>query len=50
MLKNIEACMKISDIIKTSLGPNGAKKMILNFLEKIFVTSDAAVILTEMEV
>ena len=26
----------------------GAKKMILNFLEKIFVTSDAAVILTEV--
>jgi len=61
MLKNIEACKKISDMIKTSLGPNGIqtipsiliffkgmKKMIVNHLEKIFVTSDAATILTEV--
>ena len=25
MLKNIEACEKISEIIKTSLGPNGKR-------------------------
>lgn len=35
---------------KTSLGPNGAKKMVINYLEKIFVTSDAATIMKELEV
>lgn len=50
MLKNIEACQKIAEIVKTSLGPNGMKKMVVNFLEKIFVTSDAATIMTEIEV
>jgi len=41
---------KIAEIVKTSLGPNGMKKMVVNFLEKIFVTSDAATIMTEIEV
>jgi len=50
ILKNIDACKQISNITKTSLGPNGAKKMIINYLEKIFVTSDAATILRELEV
>jgi len=35
---------------KTSLGPNGMKKMIINHLEKIFVTSDAATVMHELEV
>jgi len=35
---------------KTSLGPNGMKKMIISHIDKIFVTSDAATILKEMEV
>jgi len=35
---------------KTSLGPNGMKKMVINHLDKIFVTSDAATIMTELEV
>lgn len=35
---------------KTSLGPNGMKKMVINHLEKIFVTSDAATIMSELEV
>jgi chaperonin GroEL (HSP60 family) len=26
MLKNIEACQKIAEIVKTSLGPNGEVK------------------------
>lgn len=33
---------------KTSFGPNGMKKMVINHLEKIFVTSDAATILREV--
>lgn len=50
ILRNIEACKGISDMTKTSYGPNGAKKMIINHLEKIFVTSDAATIMREMDV
>ncbi len=30
---------------KTSLGPNGMKKMVINNLDKIFVTSDAATVM-----
>lgn len=50
ILKNIDACKQISNMTKTSLGPNGAKKMIINYLDKIFVTSDAATIMKELEV
>ena len=35
---------------KTSLGPNGMKKMVINHLDKIFVTSDAATVMSELEV
>jgi len=35
---------------KTSMGPQGMNKMVVNSLEKIFVTSDAATILRECEV
>ncbi|KAM3146229.1 hypothetical protein pb186bvf_001574 [Paramecium bursaria] len=50
ILKNIQACKDISNMTKTSLGPNGMKKMVINHIDKIFVTSDAATILKEMEI
>lgn len=50
ILRNIEAVKKISDMTKTSIGPNGMKKMVINHIEKMFVTSDAATILREIEV
>jgi T-complex protein 1 subunit theta len=50
ILKNIQACKDISNMTKTSLGPNGMKKMVINHLDKIFVTSDAATIMSELEV
>jgi len=50
MLRNIEACKMISNMTKTSLGPLGMNKMVINHLDKIFVTSDAATILKEVEV
>jgi len=50
LLKNIEAAKNIANITKTSLGPNGMKKMVINHLEKISVTSDAASIIKELEV
>lgn len=35
---------------RTSLGPNGMKKMVINHIDKIFITSDAATVLKEMEI
>lgn len=50
VLKNIEACKKLSTITRTSIGPNGMNKMVVNHLGKLFVTNDAATIVKEMEV
>ena len=50
VIKNIEACRELSKIARTSLGPNGMNKMVINHLEKLFVTSDTAVIVRELEV
>jgi len=50
MLKNIDACKQLSTITRTSLGPHGMNKMVINAHEKLFVTSDAATILKELEV
>ena len=50
ILKNIEACKGLAAITRTSLGPNGMNKLVVNHLEKLFVTSDAATIVDELEV
>ncbi|GAX82224.1 hypothetical protein CEUSTIGMA_g9652.t1 [Chlamydomonas eustigma] len=50
VIKNIEACRELSMIARTSLGPNGMSKMVINHLEKLFVTSDASTIINELEV
>ncbi|XP_072971234.1 T-complex protein 1 subunit theta-like [Typha angustifolia] len=50
VLKNIEACKELSVITRTSLGPNGMNKMVINHLDKLFVTNDAATIVNELEV
>ena len=50
ILKNAEACTELSKLVSSSLGPNGMNKMVINHLEKIFVTSDCGTILSEMEV
>ena len=34
----------------TAYGPNGMNKMVINHLEKLFVTNDAATIIRELEV
>ncbi|UVC49575.1 chaperonin [Theileria orientalis] len=49
-LRNIEAVQDISDMLKTSLGPNSMKKLIVNHIDKKFVTSDCNTILGELEV
>ncbi len=50
VLKNIEAGKSMAEMVQTSLGPNGMNKLVVNHLEKIFVTSDCATILRELEV
>ncbi|KAJ9446329.1 T-complex protein 1 subunit theta, partial [Diplonema papillatum] len=50
MLKNIQACKEMAQVTKTSFGPFGLNKMVVNHLGKLFVTHDAAVILRELEV
>jgi len=42
--KNIDAVKQLADISRTSLGPNGMRKLVVNHLDKIFVTSDTATI------
>ena len=48
--QNIQACKDISLITRTSMGPNGRNKIILNHLEKMFLTNDTNTIVEEMEV
>ena len=50
VLRNIQAVNELSDMVRTSYGPNGRNKMIVNHLERLFVTSDAATIIRESEI
>lgn len=50
IIRNLEACQQLTAITRTSLGPNGMNKLIINHLEKLIVTADSATILKEMEV
>jgi len=50
ILRNIDATKQLSEITRTSMGPNGMNKMIINHLEKLFVTNDAATIIKELDV
>lgn len=50
VLRNIQAANELSDIVRTSFGPHGRNKMVINHLDRIFVTSDAATIIRESEV
>lgn len=50
VLKNISACKELSKITASSMGPYGLCKMIINHLNKLFVTHDAGTIVTELEV
>ncbi len=47
---NFEAVKIIKDIVKTSLGPKGMDKMLVDSLGDVTVTNDGATILKEMDV
>ncbi|MCP9257954.1 T-complex protein 1 subunit theta [Dirofilaria immitis] len=48
--RNIEACIELSSQIQSAFGPSGMNKMMINHIEKLFVTNDAGTILKELEV
>lgn len=48
--RNIEACQQLAALTRTSLGPNGMNKMVINHLEKLYVTSDATTIISQSEI
>lgn len=50
ILRNIEATKEMSEITRTSFGPNGRNKMVINHLDKLVVTNDAAAMIRELEV
>lgn len=50
MYRNIEACKELAKTLKSAYGPHGQNKMVINHLEKLFVTNDAATVLRELEV
>lgn len=50
MLRNIEAVQGLSKMTRSALGPHGMNKMVINHLEKLFVTSDAHTIIQESDV
>lgn len=50
MMRNIEAVQVLSKMTRTALGPHGMNKMVINHLDRLFVTSDAATIIKESDV
>lgn len=50
LLRNIEAVNAIAEMTRTSMGPNGMNKMVVNHLDKLFVTHDAATIMREVDI
>merc|ERR1712131_182278 len=50
VFRNITACKELAQTTRTAYGPNGMNKMVINHLEKLFVTNDGATILRELEV
>lgn len=50
LLRNIEACKTLSQITRSSLGPSGMNKLIVNHIGRHYVTSDTNTIVQELEV
>lgn len=48
--RNISACKEFADTVRTAYGPNGMNKIIINHIDKLFITNDAATIIRELEV
>ncbi|GAB6025813.1 T-complex protein 1 subunit theta [Chamberlinius hualienensis] len=48
--RNLNACKELASTVKSAYGPRGLNKMVINHIEKLFVTNDAATILNELDV
>ena len=48
--RNITACKEFAQTMRSAYGPNGMNKMVINHIEKQFVTSDAGTIMRELDV
>lgn len=48
VIRSIDACNEFTRTLRTSFGPRGLNKIIINHLEKLFVTNDAATIIREL--
>ena len=48
--RNIQAIHELTEILRTSFGPNGRNKIIVNHLSKVILTADAATIMRELEI
>jgi len=50
VLQSIDAIKNFAEILRTSFGPHGLNKMVINHLEKLFVTNNAASIIKELDI
>ncbi|KAL3312606.1 T-complex protein 1 subunit theta [Cichlidogyrus casuarinus] len=50
VFRNIDACVAIAKTTRSTYGPHGQSKIVINHIGKQFVTNDAATILRELEV
>jgi len=50
MLRNIDAVQGLAKMTRSALGPKGMNKMVINHLERLYVTSDAHTIINESDV
>lgn len=50
LYRNIEACKALSQITKTSFGPNSMQKLVVNHIDKLFITNNTHTILQEINV
>ncbi|KAF8570671.1 hypothetical protein P879_01059 [Paragonimus westermani] len=50
VFRNIEACLALSKTTRSTLGPAGQNKIVINHIGRQFITNDAATILRELEV
>ncbi|KAG9393880.1 Chaperonin Cpn60/TCP-1 [Carpediemonas membranifera] len=49
VMGNIGACHELSKLVRSSLGPKGMNKLVVNHLGKSFLTKDSATIIQELE-
>ncbi|XP_050537516.1 T-complex protein 1 subunit theta [Daktulosphaira vitifoliae] len=50
VFRNIGACKEFAETVKTAYGPNGMNKIVINHIDKLFITNDAATIVKELDV